>query len=325
MVAPYTVHRIRDGMIAKNVKNYFVQSATILCMVIKRTTQLKAVAEAIEFIESNLDKPLSGEAVSAHVGFSSYHFHRIFSALVGESVVEYMRKRRLSEASQMLRSTDRPLLEIAFQFGFESQEVFTRAFKKMFGITPGRYRALRDITPYPEKVKATMQMLEFLQGGITMEPRIITRDAERVIGMGSSFEQGDSQSIGKLWDRFLPVMDSIVGGTQPYAIGVCAPRHPDIPLKGADQMVYIAAVPVGASDMAPPPGMVACELAAGRYAVFTHKGPIMEISHTLNYIWGTWMAKGEFEHRDAPDFELYDERFNPNSADSEMDFYIPIK
>jgi AraC family transcriptional regulator len=291
----------------------------------KRLNQMKAVSEAVEFIESNLDKPLSGELVSGHVGFSVYHFHRMFSAMVGESVAEYIRKRRLSEAAQMLRSTDKPLLDLAFQYGFESQEVFTRAFKKMFGITPGRYRSLRELTPYPEKLKATMEMLGHLQGGITMEPRIITRDAERVVGMGGSFQQGDSQSIGKLWDRFLLQMDSIVGGKQPYAVGVCAPNHPAIPLKNGDQMVYIAGVPVGDAVISPPPDMVACELSAGRYAVFTHKGPISEIGHTLNYIWGTWLAKGEFEHRDAPDFELYDDRFSPTSADSEFDFYVPIK
>jgi AraC family transcriptional regulator len=292
-------------------------------MVLKHTNKVSSVAEAIEFIENNLDKPLSGESVATHVGFSPYHFHRMFCALLGESVAEYIRKRRLSEASQLLRASDLPILQIATQFGFESQEVFTRAFKKMFGLTPGRYRALREIAPYPDKLKATMEMLEHLQGGITMEPRIVTRDAERVIGMGGAFEQGAHQAIGKLWDRFLPRKEEI-DNSRPYAVGLCTPKHPDIATNAADQFVYIAGVPVADSTPAPK-GMVACELTGGRYAVFTHKGPIADISHTLNYIWGTWLAKGEYEHRDAPDFELYDDRFNPDSADSEFDFYIPIK
>lgn len=291
----------------------------------KRELHLKAVSEAIEFIETHLDRSLAGDIVAAQAGFSPYHFHRVFTAMVGESVAEYVRKRRLSEAAQVLRATDKPLIDVAFQFGFESQEVFTRAFKKMFGITPGRYRSLRECAPYPDKVKATLELLEHLQGGITMEPKIVTRDSERVIGMGGSFEQGDSQAIGKLWDRFVPVMNSIVGGKQPYAVGVCTARHEDIPLKQGDQMIYIAGVPVPSTDIAPPPGMVACELTAGRYAVFTHKGPISDIQHTLNYIWGTWLARGEYEHRDAPDFELYDDRFSADSPDSEFDFYIPIK
>lgn len=293
-------------------------------MTLKKTNQLRAVTDAVEFIESNLEQELSTEVVASHVGFSPYYFHRVFTGVLGESVSEYIRKRRLSEAAHLVRSCDKPLLEIALLYGFESQEVFTRAFKKMFGITPGRYRSLREIAPYPDKFKATTEMLEHLQGGITMQPKIISREGELVVGMGGAFQQGDSTSIGKLWDRFLPRKDDIKCAKQNYALGVCTPSHPQIEVASADHFVYIAAVPVD-STMVVPAGMVACELPAGRYAVFTHKGPISEIGHTLNYIWGTWLPKGEFEHRDAPDFELYDDRFDPDSEESEFDFYIPIK
>ncbi len=292
-------------------------------MTLPKTHQFKAISEAIEFIESKLDQLLSTEMVASHVGFSPYYFHRLFTGVLGESVAEYIRKRRLSEAAQLVHSTDKPLLDIALAYGFDSQEVFTRAFKKMFGITPGRYRSLRPMAPYPEKFKATWEMLEHLQGGLTMQPKIVTREKECVIGMGGAFQQGDSQSIGKLWERFQPRMPAIKK-SRPYAVGVCSPSHPQIPINSPDQFAYIAALPVEAiTDV--PTGMVGTELSAGRYAVFTHKGPITEIMHTLNYIWGTWLPKGEYERREAPDFELYDERFNPTSADSEFDFYVPIK
>ena len=293
-------------------------------MTLRKTNQLTSVSDAIEFIESHLDQAdLSTDSVASHVGFSPYYFHRLFTGVLGESVSEYIRKRRLSEAAHLVRSSDKTLLEIGLMYGFESQEVFTRAFKKMFGITPGRYRSFREITPYPDKFKATIEMLEHLQGGLTMQPRIITRESEIAVGMGGAFQQGDSNSIGKLWDRFLPRKDDIKAAKK-YAVGICTPSHPQIKVANADQFVYIAGVPVQSPNSIPE-GMVACELPAGRYAVFTHKGPISEIGHTLNYIWGTWLPKGEYEHRDAPDFELYDERFDPDSADSEFDFYVPIK
>jgi AraC family transcriptional regulator len=293
-------------------------------MTVKKTNQLNSVTDAVEFIESNLDQELSTDIVASHVGFSPYYFHRLFAGVLGESVAEYIRKRRLSESAHLVRSTDKTLLEIGLMYGFESQEVFTRAFKKMFGITPGRYRSLREIAPYPDKFKASVEMLEHLQGGLTMQPKIVTRESELVVGMGGAFQQGDSRSIGKLWDRFLPRKHDIKAAKKTYAVGVCTPTHPQIKVDNADQFVYISALPV-TSIKALPEGMVSCELAAGRYAVFTHKGPISEIGHTLNYIWGTWLPKGEFEHRDAPDFELYDDRFDPDSAESEFDFYVPIK
>jgi AraC family transcriptional regulator len=166
-------------------------------------------------------------------------------------------------------------------------------------------------------------MLEHLQGGMTMQPRIITREAEMVVGMGGSFQQGDSDSIGKLWDSFIPRTEEIAK-SKPYAIGLCTPKHPSIPVADGDHFVYIAGLPVESAD-GMPPGMVSAELPAGRYAVFTHKGPISAIKSTISYIWGTWLPKSEYAHREAPDFELYDERFSPNSADSEFDFYIPIE
>lgn len=292
-------------------------------MPLPETSQIRAIAEAIEFIERNLDQELSSEMVASHVGFSTYYFHRVFTGVLGESIAEYIRKRRLSESAQLVRSSDQALLDVALMYGFDSQESFTRAFKKMFGVTPGRYRSMRNLTPYPEKVRATAEMLEHLQGGITMHPKIITRDAELVVGMGGVFQQGDSEAIGQLWDRFQPRMTE-VPKSAPYAIGACMAKHPKIEISSGDQFVYISALPVD-STATIPDGMVSAELPAGRYAVFTHKGPISEIKHTLTYIWGTWMPKGEYERRDAPDFELYDDRFNPQSADSEFDFYIPIR
>ena len=157
-----------------------------------------------------------------------------------------------------------------------------------------------------------------------MEPKIVDREQEFVVGMGGAFQQGDSAEIGKLWDRFLPQMDKIKKSDRKYALGVCMPNHSEIVTKSSDQFVYIAGLPVDVEHTVPK-NMVSCRLSAGKYAVFTHKGPISEIGHTLNYIWGTWLPKSSYEHRDAPDFELYDDRFKPDSADSEFDFYIPLK
>lgn len=293
-------------------------------MMNNKTDYFGSVVQAIDYIETKLDEGVTLNDVALHVGFSPYHFHRVFTALVGESVVDYVRRRRLSEAARQVRDTSLPLLEIGLRYGFDSQETFTRAFKKMFAVTPGKYRSFKDSAHYPEKKKFTREMLEHMhiQGGITMQPKIVTREAETVIGMGGTFEPGDSPSISMLWDKFVSRRPEIKSRNSKYDIGVCCPTHSDIPVDSG-KFVYIAASPV--DDKADPPaGMVKTVLPAGRYAVFTHKGPISQLKHTLNYIWGTWMPKAEFEKRDAPDFELYDERFDPESLDGEFDLYIPI-
>jgi AraC family transcriptional regulator len=74
-----------------------------------------------------------------------------------------------------------------------------------------------------------------------------------------------------------------------------------------------------------PPGFELFHLESGTYAVFTHRGPISRISDTVKYIWGTWAQKTDMVLREAPDFELYDERFAGNEPTSELDIYVPLR
>ncbi|WP_213585005.1 helix-turn-helix transcriptional regulator [Paenibacillus sp. J2TS4] len=101
---------------------------------------VRMVKGSIRFIEENLTEELSLERVSREASFSMYHFHRLFQAYVGETPSEYIRKRRLACAAAELISTDRRILEVALEFQFESQEAFTRAFKRVYHMTPGKYR-----------------------------------------------------------------------------------------------------------------------------------------------------------------------------------------
>ncbi|PIE93266.1 AraC family transcriptional regulator [Bacillus fungorum] len=90
------------------------------------------IKKAIKYIEDHLDEELTTEKVASHSAVSMYHFHRIFQSYVGMSVTNYIRKRRLTHAAQVLVSTERAVIDIAVQYGFSSQEAFTRAFKRMF-------------------------------------------------------------------------------------------------------------------------------------------------------------------------------------------------
>ena len=91
---------------------------------------------ALSYIESNLDKPLTLDDIAGAAGFSKYHFHRIFKHETGITLYEYIRKRRLAGASRLLRTTNLSILDIAVYFCFESQESFTRAFKKVYKLPP---------------------------------------------------------------------------------------------------------------------------------------------------------------------------------------------
>jgi len=99
------------------------------------------VQRIIDLVERNLRGQLTQGDVSRRLGYSPWYCTRQFSRVVGMSLRSYLRLRRLSEAVAALRDGDRPILEVAVEFGFSSQEAFSRAFKAAWGVAPGAWRS----------------------------------------------------------------------------------------------------------------------------------------------------------------------------------------
>ncbi|MCU6707740.1 AraC family transcriptional regulator [Paenibacillus sp. J5C_2022] len=100
------------------------------------------IHKALQYIESHLEEELRLEQIAAAAGFSMYHFHRLFQEQIGMTTADYIRCRRLALGAAMLMHTNEEVLHIALQCRFQSQEAFTRAFKKLYHLPPGRYRKL---------------------------------------------------------------------------------------------------------------------------------------------------------------------------------------
>src|SRR5712664_4336900 len=107
----------------------------------------RAVYEArmhrvLEHIDRHLDEPLELDTLAKVANFSSFHFHRLFTAWFGETLGDYVRRRRLETAAMRLVAQPRlPVLQVALSVGFGSTEAFARAFKTRFASTPTGWRA----------------------------------------------------------------------------------------------------------------------------------------------------------------------------------------
>jgi len=126
-----------------------VHAATfeLLCAVARtpardtRAPRAAALARVVDHLESTLAFPPSIETLSALVGLHPHHFMRVFRSRYGETVGEYVRRRRLELADAALRAGDgRALSDIALDAGFCDQSHFTRAYRRQFGLTPGQRR-----------------------------------------------------------------------------------------------------------------------------------------------------------------------------------------
>lgn len=279
--------------------------------------------KSIDFIEQHLYDKISVHEVAAASHYSTYHFSRIFKALVGDTPKEYLRKRRLTVAAKRLLSEDIGILELALDCQFDSQEAFTRSFKALFNITPAQYRKQNDPFRLLYKDQFSPHMLHLLQNELSMVPEIITRPAVKLVGIAQQYDSADL-SLPKLWSAFRPFRDKIKNriGDESFGIYEAYEEHGD---DGEDvTFSYVCTAPVANFDDVPE-GMTTRELPEQMYAKFVHRGSITTLDQTLKYIWGSWLPKSDFDYVERPDFELYPPNYNVADPKAEMALHIPIQ
>lgn len=103
-------------------------------------TGLKQINRAFEYIEKNYPGQITLKDISQAAGFSEYYFSRLFKEYTGQSFLSYLNTYRVKQAEKLLRSTEKSVLEIALDSGFNSLTTFNRIFKKIKGCSPSYYR-----------------------------------------------------------------------------------------------------------------------------------------------------------------------------------------
>jgi len=286
------------------------------------TSTLERIAGALAWAESHLDARITVADVARRAHYSPFHFHRMFSGLTGEPLMDFLRRRRLSLAAHALRASDRTILDIAYDAGFDSQEAFTRAFKSFSGVTPGRYR--RD--PAAGAVTSTapfdLATLTALRGGSTMDPKFVDLPEFTVVGLSGKFVVGKTEGIPALWGDLCGRWERDGCAFPRVSYGLCFDES-DGAQGEAVPFSYLAGF--AADDVEKTPdGLESRSLPANHYAVFTHHGPVMGIGDTYGKIFGTWLPQSGYRRAEGPDFELYDERFDEKTMSGEVDIYLPV-
>lgn len=291
-------------------------------------TYKKQIEQATRFIESHLTERLDAERVAASVHLSYYHFHRIFAAMTGETLGDYIRKRRLTEAAVALLSSERSILDIALEYQFESQEAFSRSFKQVFGATPGSFRK-RSMRPiFLEKGTLLGDRLQHRLDTISLVPNIAEiEDDIHVVGVSGAVSP-DHNTIPKLWEELLQRRHEIQALTPELTgYGICPPQH-DVEFRDITEhspFGHMAGFSVERiADI--PHGMRAYTIFAGAYAVFKHIGTTQQLRSTYDYIWGTWLSNTSLRLADRADFEIYGcDFYGPHHPQSTIWIYIPIQ
>jgi AraC family transcriptional regulator len=104
--------------------------------------QVDCIEDVIKYIREHISEPLDRGTLAAVAGFSVPHFHRVFTAHVGESAISYVRRLRLERAARKLRMGAVDITEVALAAGYDTHAAFSKAFKQQFGLSPSEFRQL---------------------------------------------------------------------------------------------------------------------------------------------------------------------------------------
>lgn len=289
---------------------------------------LKSLEKAIIYIENHLGENITVEEVAHNVGYSYYHLTRQFSAILGESVGCYIKRRRLADGAKKLLYTDKRIIDIAVENGFESSEAFSRAFKSLYKVSPSIYRQNRLNLLVSTKEKLNPELFYHIAKNVTVHPKIVELPDIKVIGLRGQTTLSDNV-IPELWKYFTTISETVPNKKDnARGFGICeACETVNAVYNMNDNVLFseVAGIEVNGFEELTKP-FVSKILKKGRYAVFTHRGSLALIRKTFEYIYGTWLlsTKEVLDCRD--DFELYDSRFlGYDNPKSEIEVYIPIK
>ncbi len=173
------------------------------------------VFRSLAIIEEKIHGRLTIESLADSLHFSKYHYQRIFREAVGESVMRYVAKRRITLAAEELAQSDENVLEIALKYGYDSHEGFTRSFRAYMGITPTEYRKYHALTGLPQtKIRKEKNAVAYSKATeeIIRELNALIVKAKETAGYIRANGEASSESdlpYSKLWNYIADKTDAM--------------------------------------------------------------------------------------------------------------------
>jgi AraC family transcriptional regulator len=270
----------------------------------------------LAYIDEHLDKALDLNTLAGVAHFSPFHFHRLFSAWTGETVGDYLRRRRVEVAARPLAAQPRTkILNIALSVGFGSAEAFTRAFKSRFGCSPTVWRMQQPAqhdgnsnsgqanskaskaihAPFTEH-----EVSRHLNKATIMQVNIVDRKPATVAYFRHLGPYGES--IARFWqDTYVPwaVMNRLGADHARYGIS-----YDDPSITAPEQCRYDACAEV-TPDFVVTGGALKTTIPGGRYAVLRFKGTVNQIGEAWSALLRDWLPSSGLQLDARPCFECF--------------------
>lgn len=293
---------------------------------------LSIMTEVVDYIEDHITEDIDFNDIAKIVCCGVYQFGRIFSYVVGISMSEYIRRRRLTLAALELQSGNVKVIDVAIKYGYNSPDAFTRAFSNIHGVTPKEASSLGVKLRLFPRISFHIS----IKGDVDMEYRIVERDEIKVVGVVKNFGKWTANSeasnweerlgdIWKFWDEYLDggvdrkiARDYKLYREPFYQIGVTQT------LDNGETVVAIGAE----SDGKEYTDLETFTVPASTWAVFTAKGTLNQKDHPIDTLMtrivSEWFPSSGYVKSMNYEVEVYGPG-NTGSNDYVCDIWIPVK
>ncbi|WP_430478150.1 AraC family transcriptional regulator [Streptomyces sp. P11-1] len=289
---------------------------------------LERLNEAMEYIESHLGERIEVADLARTATTSEYHFRRMFSALAGVPLAEYIRRRRMTVAgAEVLGHPDRTLLEVAVRYGYDTGEGFARAFRAVHGIGPGEARRTGAVLRSQQRL--TFRLV--VEGSSAMNYRLVEKGEFRVVGRRARvplIHEGPNPAIAEfirsIGREELERIAALSGQEPAGLVGVSDQLDPS--RAEGTELDYYHGVVTGPepSDEGAEEGLDSLPVPAGTWAVFTKDG---EFPQALQYLWRDvftqWFPSNPYASRPGP--EILSVRLYEEGRRAAAELWIPVE
>ncbi|MCF2904759.1 AraC family transcriptional regulator [Octadecabacter sp. CECT 8868] len=247
------------------------------------------ILRVVEYIHAHASEDLSLDQLADVAALSRFHWHRVFTAIMGVSPAAMIRSVRMHKATMLLVRSSQPVSGIAKQVGYPNERSFVRAFKEVYDVTPAAFRK-RGVTA-PMKTNPNGETLMFDVSNRTIDPMTLAALSHR----------GPYSEGSVAYQKVATIMTT--GGHWPNTRGMAGVYYDDPNEVAPENLRSHAGVIWAGGEV--PEGLEAVDLAGGDYAVLTFKGPYAGLGQAYDYLFGDWLTESQARLRDSPSFEVY--------------------
>lgn len=258
---------------------------------------IRVIRLLIDYIENHIKEEINLDRLADVAGYSQYHLHRMFSGIVGFSVHHYIKRRQLTEAAKSLIFTDKQIIQIALDAGYESQQAFSLAFKSIYKLTPQKFRHKHQFHSTQLKFEVSGNLTN-LKGDRIMDIEIIEKEEINLVGFKANTKKGFFV-IPRLWHKLHKEKSCIKNRLDlDFVIGINDYSSDSIFKEEYPAFEYYAAVEVSkpdgiASDMS------VLTLPAGKYVIFIYHGKSKDsMQPVMDYIYKEWFPQSNCQLND---------------------------